>query len=190
MIPSPTAGHETLARRVREWLDKDERRRIILLLDEADAFLASDSTQINDTSGYGYPTLSHLKGMMDDNGQRFKVVFAGLHNVRRTSQDVNTPVAHLGTPLCVGPLLEDGEWEEARRLIELPFRRPWLPLPAGRPAAADPLAHQLVPQPHPAVLQAAAGAPGQPGGLQAPAGAAVPDHREGRRGHLPEPETS
>jgi len=59
---------------------------------------------------------------MDDTDRRFKVVFAGLHNVQRVARDPNTPVAHLGTPVCIGPLLDSGEWRQARDLIEIPFR--------------------------------------------------------------------
>ena len=34
---------ETLGKRIEEWLSNDERRRIVLLLDEADAFFEADS---------------------------------------------------------------------------------------------------------------------------------------------------
>jgi hypothetical protein len=66
--------------------------------------------------------VARLKGLMDDTDRRFKVVFAGLHNVQRAARDPNTPVAHLGTPVCIGPLLDNGEWRQARDLIEIPFR--------------------------------------------------------------------
>ena len=59
-----------------------------------------------------------LKGLMDRTNRRFKVVFAGLHNVQRTTTLSNHPLAHYGTPICVGPLFDAGEWREARALIE------------------------------------------------------------------------
>ncbi len=58
---------------------------------------------------------------MERTKRRFKVVFAGLHNVCRTTKQQNHPLAHFGVPICVGPLLERGEWKEARALIERPF---------------------------------------------------------------------
>jgi hypothetical protein len=58
---------------------------------------------------------------MDQTGRRFKVVFAGLHNVRRTTTVSNHPLAHYEQPICVGPLLENGEWREARALVERPL---------------------------------------------------------------------
>ena len=62
-----------------------------------------------------------LKGLMDRTERRFKVVFAGLHNVQRTTKLANHPLAHFGEPICIGPLLDDGQWKEARRLIEDPL---------------------------------------------------------------------
>lgn len=59
---------------------------------------------------------------MDDTQRRFKVVFAGLHNVQRTARDPNSQIAVLGTPICIGPLLEKGEWRQARALVEQPLR--------------------------------------------------------------------
>ena len=58
---------------------------------------------------------------MDRTNRRFKVVFAGLHNVQRTTKLENHPLAHLGEAICIGPLLNNGEMREARSLIERPF---------------------------------------------------------------------
>lgn len=58
---------------------------------------------------------------MDRTDRRFKVVFAGLHNVQRTSRSVNTPLAHLGEPVCIGPLLEKGGARAAIDLIRKPL---------------------------------------------------------------------
>lgn len=59
---------------------------------------------------------------MDETNRRFKVVFAGLHNVQRAARDPNTPLGHLGAPVCIGPLLDNREWKQARNLIEVPLR--------------------------------------------------------------------
>ncbi len=115
------------------WLEHDPRRRILLLLDEADAFLLQDSRENH------YETLDSLKGLMDGTGRRFKIVLAGLHNVQRSARDVNSPIAHLGQPLCVGPLLQDGEVKEALRLIQHPFEA--LGYRFGRNVANRILAH-------------------------------------------------
>jgi len=104
----------TIAAEIREWLSASPRRRILLLLDEADAFLEGDAREGK------YGQVSMLKGLMDDTERRFKVVFAGLHNVQRTSRSVNSPLAHLGEPVCIGPLGE--EPRAALELVRSPFR--------------------------------------------------------------------
>ena len=58
---------------------------------------------------------------MDENKRRFKVVFCGLHNVLRNTERANHPLAHLGEPICVGPLLSNGDLEQARALIREPL---------------------------------------------------------------------
>ncbi|MCT7981099.1 hypothetical protein [Laspinema olomoucense] len=112
---SPTnVGAETLLKHLQNWLEQDKSRRILLLLDESDKFLESDGQkEFNQTSRF--------KGLMDKTERRFKVVFAGLHNVQRTTRLENHPLAHYGEPVCIGPLLENGEWREARELIKRPL---------------------------------------------------------------------
>ena len=99
---------------VKRWLDEHDNGRLLLLLDEADAFLELDGRS-------DFRESSRLKGLMDDTEHRFKVVFSGLHNVLRTTQRANHPLAHLGEPICVGPLLRNGEWNEARNLLRVPL---------------------------------------------------------------------
>ena len=126
VVPQKTpanAGADTLLRHIINWLDRDRNRRILLLLDEADKFLEFDGmeTHKTDPGKGGFIQTSYLKGLMDRTDGRFKVVFAGLHNVQRTTRLENQPLAHYGKPLCIGPLLNDGEWREARNLIKQPF---------------------------------------------------------------------
>ena len=113
------SGREALIERlkgcIQAWLQGGDRR-ILVLLDEADAFLEADSRK-NDH----FRESTALKGIMDVTERRFKVVFCGLHNVLRTTVRANHPLAHLGQPIGVGPLLSNGEWEEARNLVREPL---------------------------------------------------------------------
>ncbi|MDO9016932.1 MAG: hypothetical protein Q8S73_20295 [Deltaproteobacteria bacterium] len=111
-----------LITRLSAWLNAEKTRRIVLLLDEADRFLAADASGDSRDGHNRYANLVKLKELMEVTDRRFKVVFAGLHNVQRTARDPNSPIAHLGTPLCVGPLLDDGEAREAMRLVIEPLR--------------------------------------------------------------------
>jgi hypothetical protein len=114
-LPDHT-GIDRLLEHIQSWLGEDERRRILLLLDEADRFLESDGK-----GKEGFMHCARIKGWMDRTERRFKAVFAGLHNVQRTAGQENHPLAHYGEPICIGPLLDHGEWREARALIERPF---------------------------------------------------------------------
>ena len=108
------ARHETIEEAIGAWLDADPGRRILLLLDEADEFLAADGRD-------GWKCSTQLKGLMDETERRFKVVFAGLHNVQRSVRSANHPLAHYGRAICIGPLIESGEWSDARELIQGPL---------------------------------------------------------------------
>ncbi|MGQ9823337.1 MAG: AAA family ATPase, partial [Thermogutta sp.] len=123
VLPSQLPAHVSPGRmleQIEEWLKADDRRRILLLLDEADRFLESDGEE---ASPHPFSRVEMLKGLMDRTDRHFKVVFAGLHDVQRTSRQVNQPLApgHCGDPLCIGPLINNGEWREARALIERPL---------------------------------------------------------------------
>ena len=60
---------------------------------------------------------------MEVSQRRFKVVFAGLHNVRRMARAPNSPLVHLGTPICVGPMNTSSDSSlQARRLVVEPMR--------------------------------------------------------------------
>ena len=87
-----------------QWLGADDGNRLLLLLDEADNFLTADSQAGRGEVGGEFPTLQRLKGLMATSGRRFKAVFAGLHQVQRFHDSSNTPVAHGGDDILVGPL--------------------------------------------------------------------------------------
>ena len=113
--PESTRQVESLLRQIGEWLKARDTRRLLLLLDEADHFLLADAQ--NDFS-----VSARLKGLMDETDRRFKVVFAGLHNVLRTTRQANHPLAHLGDPICVGAMTSNGEWKEAQALVREPLQ--------------------------------------------------------------------
>jgi hypothetical protein len=96
------------------WLEKDDRRQLIFLLDEADDFLTMEQES-------GFKNVGALKSLMERSRKRFKIVFAGLHNVVRFSKIPNHPLAHFGEPVNIGPLM-GAEWREALALIEKPMR--------------------------------------------------------------------
>ncbi|UFQ17787.1 MULTISPECIES: hypothetical protein [Streptomyces] len=106
-----------LLEQVHRWLDENRERRILVLADEADAFLTADSKAVRGSGGEGtFANVARLKGLMDSTDRRFKVVFAGLHQVQRFSRLSNVPLAHGGEEL-IGPLKP----AEAQRLVIEPM---------------------------------------------------------------------
>ena len=105
---------DAIKQAISRWLKENSERRILLLLDEADAFLEADRTA-------EYEASTSLKGLMEETGRRFKVVLCGLHNVLRNTERANHPLAHLGEPICIGPLLNDRDLNQARMLIREPM---------------------------------------------------------------------
>ncbi|WP_218821981.1 AAA family ATPase [Haematobacter genomosp. 1] len=114
------------------WLDRGGERRILLLIDEADMFLASEARS-------GFPNLNRLKDIMEISARRFKTVFAGLHNVRRMARAPNSPLVHLGEPICIGPMnTTSASSVQARRLVTEPMRA------AGFDYASPDLVHAVL----------------------------------------------
>lgn len=98
---------------VSKWLDGNQQRRILVLLDQADRFLEADEKE-------QFVRASRLRGIMEKTNRRFKVVFAGVHNIPRMTRIPDHPLAQFGSPISIGPLLNH-EAPEARRLIEEPL---------------------------------------------------------------------
>lgn len=108
---------ESFRAEVRQWLRAKPGRQLLIMLDEADNFLASEARNGS------YSNLHALKDLMETSNWDFKVVFAGLHNVRRMSRAANSPLPHLGAPICIGPLDSNADnLAEARRLVTAPMR--------------------------------------------------------------------
>ncbi len=92
------------------WLSEKPDRRLIAMFDEADNFLRAEHAA-------DYPNLGYLKQLIQATNWRFKASFAGLHNVRRMARAPNSPLPHLGEPICVGPMNETPENRAALRLL-------------------------------------------------------------------------
>jgi hypothetical protein len=95
---------------VRSYLAAADNRKMLLLLDECDDFFDVDAQG-------DFAQTRRLKDLMESTGRRFKVVFAGLHQVARFASYPNQPLAHLGKPLAIGPLAP----QYAHNLIAKPF---------------------------------------------------------------------
>ncbi|MGH3402320.1 MAG: hypothetical protein ACRDRJ_07375 [Streptosporangiaceae bacterium] len=83
---------------VQAWLDADSRRRLLVLLDEADQFFEADMPEFQETT--------RLKSLGQQSNGRVKVVFAGLHSVQRYAKRArNAPFGHMAQrPTVIGPL--------------------------------------------------------------------------------------
>jgi len=101
---------KTIIEHIRQIM-KDDQIRVLVMFDEADDFLRADA-------GKNFEVVDELRKLMAETERRFKVVFAGLHNVQRFQGIPNQPLAHFGDPLCVGPL----EAKDAHQLINQPLR--------------------------------------------------------------------
>ena len=116
VLQPQTIRPESIEKGVRHWLEEHPGRRILLLVDEADAFLDAERSPKQ-----GYRVLEQVKRLMEQTERRFKVVFAGLHNVQRAARDPNTPFAHLGDAIRIGPMLPETDHEEIQNLIRSPL---------------------------------------------------------------------
>ena len=100
---------------VKKWLNENSSRRILFLVDEADDFLDAEQKS-------GYRVLEQIKNLMEDTKRKFKVVFAGLHNVQRATRDPNNPFSHMmGRPVRIGPMLPDTDPTLIESLIRAPL---------------------------------------------------------------------
>ncbi|MGW0136815.1 hypothetical protein [Streptomyces sp. NPDC003299] len=115
---SEQAGPDVIARRLGEWLDADQSRRLLVLADEADAFLTADSRRTFKMGGEStFPNVKRFQQLMEHSDRRFKVVFAGLHQVQRFGALSNVSTAHGGPDVLVGPLKQ----QAALKLVTEPM---------------------------------------------------------------------
>ena len=93
---------DEFSRQVRDWLEKDPKRTILLFLDEANEYVREDQ-------GREYQEFRQFQSLMFDTGRRFKVVFAGLQNIARLARySENQPVSHFDSAvLAIGPFIRE-----------------------------------------------------------------------------------
>ncbi|MGV9270237.1 hypothetical protein ACWDRR_36965 [Kitasatospora sp. NPDC003701] len=102
---SEHATATAIGAQVQQWLNESEERRILFLADEADAFLNADARPVETAGAQStFRTLTGLMKLMADTERRFKIVFAGLHQVQRYNRLTNSITGHGGEPVLVGPL--------------------------------------------------------------------------------------
>jgi hypothetical protein len=112
------APGNVIANEVQQWIEERPERRLLLLADEADAFLTADAQAVYTGGGQStFPTVKRLQRLMEDTGRDFKVVFAGLHQVQRFNRLINVVTAHGGRDVPVGPLKP----QDAVELVEEPM---------------------------------------------------------------------
>ncbi|MFE7601091.1 hypothetical protein [Streptomyces sp. NPDC057494] len=102
---SEQAGPDVVVRNIQAWLEEDDTRRILVLADEADAFLNTDSRRAYRLGSEStFPNVMHFQRLMEQTERRFKIVFAGLHQVQRFGHLSNVSTVHGGPDVLVGPL--------------------------------------------------------------------------------------
>jgi hypothetical protein len=105
-----TGTPDHLVKTVRELFERHQNVRVTIGLDEADNFLRADSEQ-------SFAEVTRFRSLMTQTHRRFRVIFAGAHNVQRFQGIPNQPLAQLGPAEPVRPL----EGDAARRLILEPL---------------------------------------------------------------------
>ena len=113
----------TIEKRIREFLDKDEKRQIILFVDEADAFLDHEIRPTAKSGRTAFAELDRIKRLMTSTRNRFKIVLCGLHNVMRHDEATrdNSPLLHMQQGVLIGPFDNRGERLEAVRFVQQPL---------------------------------------------------------------------
>jgi len=95
--PAPELAKATV-NAILTWLRADQSRALLILVDEADAFLDADA------AGNRFTHVDWCRQLMLESDRRAKVVFAGLHRTARFESLPNQPLSHLGRPISIGPL--------------------------------------------------------------------------------------
>lgn len=96
--------------RLRQEFLRPGTSKVLFCLDEIDSVLNKDAAT-------NFELVRALKGLVNDQHNRFRVVFAGLNNVNRFRTYPNVPLEQLGSPLEVGILSS----QDARSLILQPL---------------------------------------------------------------------
>ncbi len=111
---NPARSGDEFSNAIVAWLDADDRRRMLLLIDEADK-LVKQEAQTN------FVCVQTLLKLMADTKNRFKFVLAGLHNVSRMVRVDNSPLVQISNyPLKIGPLI-NRDVDDAEFLVRGPL---------------------------------------------------------------------
>ena len=94
-------------------MEVHQQRKLLLLLDEGDVFLASAGQN-------KYTEIDGWKQLQDRTGNRFKCVMAGLHNVLRLNNSMAL-TANSTLPHMQGLTVEPLDFKDARALLEIPL---------------------------------------------------------------------
>lgn len=100
---------------------RENKVRLIILLDEADDMIRQDSFP-RGSDGTQDEILNSLYKFEKMTSANFKFVLCGLHVTMRYSAVINSVQAHFGTPLVITPLWEGGGYTEAYRLVYEPMK--------------------------------------------------------------------
>ncbi|CAN7391058.1 RNaseH domain-containing protein [Rhizobium sp. LjRoot98] len=99
---------------IKRWLEDDTRRRVLMLIDEADQFVVADASQ-------NYIEFLALQQLMTETKRRFKFVLSGLSDVTRLVQTGNPPLKQISAnPRRIGSLT-GSERKDAEDLVLRPF---------------------------------------------------------------------
>lgn len=110
LADNPSNSHMDPEDRLRQEFLREGTTRVLFCLDEIDSVLNKDAAT-------NFELIRALKGLVNDQHNRFRVVLAGLNNVNRFHTYPNVPLEQLGRPLNVGILPP----HDARNLILQPL---------------------------------------------------------------------
>lgn len=100
---------------IKDYLQPDSRRRVLLMLDEADNFVRQEAKETE------HHHVLRLISLMNETNHRFKFILSGLHNVSRITKAENSPLAQISNdPVRIGPLV-NGDAGDAEALVRIPL---------------------------------------------------------------------
>ncbi|CVI62713.1 ATP-binding protein (plasmid) [Agrobacterium leguminum] len=106
---------EAFEQGIKDYLQADGRRRVLLMLDEADNFVRQEAKEAQ------HHHVLRLISLMNDTNHRFKFILSGLHNVSRITKAENSPLAQISNdPVRIGPLV-NGDAGDAEALVRVPL---------------------------------------------------------------------
>ena len=106
---------EAFEQGIKDYLRADDRRRVLLMLDEADNFVRQEAKEAR------HHHVLRLISLMNETNHRFKFILSGLHNVSRITKAENSPLAQISNdPVRIGPLV-NGDAGDAEALVRVPL---------------------------------------------------------------------